>query len=130
LLADGEVTITSAYNGRIYNAVKKEGKNFVTIWDGQVWDYAPVAILKGSPHKKAAMQLVAFIARPDIMPRLTQHISYGPVRISAMAYVDPSVKADLGTSSEHMKTALQSDTEFWADHSDELKNRFSTWLSR
>lgn len=130
LLADGEVSISSAYNGRIYNAVKKEGQHFVTIWDGQVWDYAPVAILKGTRHKAAAMKLVAFMSRPEIMARLTQHISYGPVRRSAMKYVAPAMKPNLGNSPEHMATALQSDTEFWANHADELVDRFNTWLAK
>ena len=47
-----------------------------------------------------------------------------------MANVDAAMKSDLGTYSSHMKTALQSDTGFWADHADELKERFNTWLAR
>ena len=36
LLADGEVALTTAYNGRIFNAAVAEGKPFATVWDGQV----------------------------------------------------------------------------------------------
>ena len=35
MLADGEVTMTTAYNGRIFNAVAGEGKPFEIVWDGQ-----------------------------------------------------------------------------------------------
>ena len=37
MLADGEVAITTAYNGRIFNAVAGEGKPFEIVWDGQIW---------------------------------------------------------------------------------------------
>jgi putative spermidine/putrescine transport system substrate-binding protein len=36
LLADGEVAMTTAYNGRIFNAVAGEGKPFEIVWDAQV----------------------------------------------------------------------------------------------
>ena len=36
LLADGEVAMTTAYNGRIFNAVAGEGKPFEIVWDGQI----------------------------------------------------------------------------------------------
>ena len=37
-LADGEVAMTTAYNGRIFNAVAVEKKPFEIVWDGQVYD--------------------------------------------------------------------------------------------
>ena len=48
LLADGEVVMTSAYNGRLYNAIFKEKKRFVIIWDAQVWDVDYWGIVKGT----------------------------------------------------------------------------------
>ena len=38
LLADGEVVMTTAYNGRIFNAAIGEGQAFEIVWDGQVLD--------------------------------------------------------------------------------------------
>ena len=39
LLADGEVAMTTAYNGRIFNAAVSEGKPFEIVWDGQILDF-------------------------------------------------------------------------------------------
>ncbi len=39
LLADGEVAMTTAWNGRIFDAVKNSGKNFKIVWDGQGMDF-------------------------------------------------------------------------------------------
>ena len=38
MLADGEVVMTTAYNGRIFNAQVLEDQPFVIVWDGQVLD--------------------------------------------------------------------------------------------
>ena len=38
LLADGEVVMTTAYNGRIFNAVAGEDKPFEIVWVSQIWD--------------------------------------------------------------------------------------------
>jgi putative spermidine/putrescine transport system substrate-binding protein len=38
LLADGEVVMTTAYNGRIFGAAIEEGKPFQIVWDGQIYE--------------------------------------------------------------------------------------------
>ena len=60
LLADGEVKMTTAYNGRIFNAMASEGKPFEIVWDGQVFDVDLWVIPKGAPNKKAALDFLAF----------------------------------------------------------------------
>jgi len=39
LLADGEVTMSTAYNGRIFNAAVGEGQPLEVMWDGQILDF-------------------------------------------------------------------------------------------
>ncbi len=51
LLGDGQVVMTTAYNGRIFDAAMKDGKPFVIVWDGQVWDLDLWVIPKGTPNK-------------------------------------------------------------------------------
>jgi putative spermidine/putrescine transport system substrate-binding protein len=40
LLADGQVVMTSAWNGRLQNAIDKDGKPFKIVWDHQNLDWA------------------------------------------------------------------------------------------
>ena len=48
LLADGEVAMTTAYNGRIFNAVAAEGKPFGIVWDSQIFDLdLSVSVING-----------------------------------------------------------------------------------
>ena len=60
LLADGEVVMTTAWNGRIYDAVKNNKKNFKIVWDGQAMDFNLWAIPKGTKKLALAQKFVAF----------------------------------------------------------------------
>ncbi|MFA7438543.1 ABC transporter substrate-binding protein [Castellaniella sp.] len=46
LLADGEVSISSAFNGRIYSAIVDENQPLAIMWDSQIWNLDFFAIPK------------------------------------------------------------------------------------
>ena len=129
LLADGEVAITSAYNGRLFNAIVKEGQPFQIVWDGQVWDYGAFIIPKGAPNKERAIQYVKFATSAPQLAELTNYISYGPARRSGMTLVSPKVLGHLPTAKENFAKGLRANAEFWADYGDELEERFNVWLA-
>lgn len=130
LLADGEVVMTSAYNGRLYNAMVKEKKPFVIIWDGQVWDIDLWGIVKGTPSLATALEFVIFSTDTVQLANQAKYISYGPVRRSSMDLVDPKVKPHLPTSPDNFSNSLQNDFEWWADNQQDMDERFTTWLTR
>jgi putative spermidine/putrescine transport system substrate-binding protein len=130
LLADGEVAMTTAWNGRIYDAVKNNGKNFKIVWDGQGMDFNLWAIPSGSKKAEAARKFVAFTVEPDVMAEQSKYISYGPTLKAAIAKVPADILADLPTSPENSKNAFVVSSEFWADHDEELTERFNAWLAQ
>ena len=65
LLADGEVTMTTAYNGRIFSAAMTEGKPFEIVWDGQVYEIEGYVIPKGAPNIEDALKFIAFASQPQ-----------------------------------------------------------------
>lgn len=130
LLADGQVVMTTAPNGRIYDAVKNAGKHFEIMWDVQQWDVGYWAIPKRSPRRDAAYKFLAFAGSPQAQARLTGYIPYGPANQDAIALVDPAMLPHLATAPDHMRNAVQTDAAFWADKFDELNQRFSVWLAR
>tara|TARA_R110000787_G_scaffold285461_6_gene401292 strand:- start:30977 stop:32077 length:1101 start_codon:yes stop_codon:yes gene_type:complete len=135
LLADGEVAMTTAYNGRIFNAIAEEDKPFEIVWDGQVFDLDLFVVVKGAPNKKAAMDFIAFSTETEQLANQAAWISYGPVRKSSTPLIGKHATAGIPmgphmpTAPENFKTALQNDFEFWADRQDELNNRFNAWLA-
>jgi putative spermidine/putrescine transport system substrate-binding protein len=130
LLADGEVVMTTAYNGRLYNAIFKENKPFVIVWDGQVWDLDLWGIPKGSDGGKTAWDFVKFSTDTQRLADQTKYISYGPARKSSMALVSDEVKPHLPTSPENFQNALQNSFEWWADNQDDMNERFNAWLAK
>ena len=129
MLADGEVAMTSAYNGRLYNAIVKEGQPFEIVWDGQIWDYAAFVIPKGTPNKKQAMAFIKFATSAKRLANLTNYISYGPARRSGNEIVSDALKKHLPSTPEHLALGIRADSEFWADYGDQLNERFNVWLS-
>ncbi len=135
LLADGEVAMTTAYNGRIFNAVAAEDKPFTIVWDSQIYDLDLWVIPKGAPNKDLAMEFVAFSTATEQLAAQASYISYGPARKSSSSLVgayhtkpDLMMGPEMPTAPENFTTAIQNDFEFWADNQDELNERFNAWL--
>ncbi len=130
LLADGQVVMTSAWNGRIYDAVKNSGKHFQIMWDSQGLDWDLWAIPKGDPNLDDAYKFVAFASSPAAQADQTHYISYGPANADAIANVDPAILPNLPTAPDNMKTAFLTDPIFWGDKGEELRQRFTAWLAQ
>ena len=136
LLADGEVAMTTAYNGRIFNAIAVEKKPFEIVWDGQVFDLDLWAIPKGSKNKANALKFLTFSTDTKRLAGQAAWISYGPVRKSSIPLIGKHAEAgiEMGphmpTAAANFKNVVQNDFEFWADTQDELNERFNAWLSK
>ena len=136
MLADGEVMMTTAYNGRIFNAQVLENQPFVIVWDGQLLDVGQVGIVAGTPRLEEALQYVAFATSAESQVRISRRISYSPVRRSAMPLVTTHVVAGvemephMPASPANAARALRYDWAWWVDHQDEMNERFSAWLAR
>ncbi len=135
LLADGEVVMTTAYNGRIFNAAVGEDKPFEIVWDGQIMDFDLFVIPRGAPNKDLAMEYVAFATDTQRLADQAKWISYGPARLSSGPLVGlyQDGKTEMGpqmpTAEANMSNALVNDFEFWADRGTELEERFNAWLA-
>lgn len=136
LLADGEVSMTTAYNGRIFAAALNESKPFQIVWDGQIYENEMFVVPKGAPNLADAMEFVKFATSTEGLRASAQQISYGPARKSAMKeeliFKDGKtvMAPHLPTAPENMTNALESSSDFWVDHDAELNERFQAWLSQ
>lgn len=136
LLADGEVAMAHAYNGRIFKAAQVDGLPLAILWDGQINELEGWVIPKGAPQPKAALDFVAASTTPETLARFSEALPYGPPRLSSQGLVggftgDPAVAMapHLPTAPENMANALTVDPAFWAEHETELRARLATWLA-
>ena len=136
MLADGEVLMTTAFNGRIFNAQVLEDQPFVIVWDGQVLDFGQLAVLADTPRLDLAMRFIEFASRPSSMARVGRYIAYSPARKSAEALVTThfetgiEMRPHMPNTPEHTGRAVYSDWRWWSDNGDELNERSIVWLSR
>ena len=136
LLADGEVAMTTAYNGRIFAAALNESKPFQIVWDGQIYENEMFVVPKGAPNMADAMEFVKFATSTEGLRASAQQISYGPARKSAMKeeliFKDGKtvMAPHLPTAPENLTNALETSSGFWVDHDSELNERFQAWLSQ
>lgn len=136
LLADKEVVIASAYNGRLFNAQVAEKQPIAIIWDGQSVEMDGWVVPKGKLSKEMKEYLY-FATDSQRLADQSKYISYGPARKSSGPLVgayaaDASV--DMGP---HMPTAkanyfnpLVKSAEFWTDNGETLTERFNAWLAK
>lgn len=135
LLADGEVTMATGYNGRFFDAMVGEGKPFGIIWDGQYMDVDVFVVAKDSPNPEAAMEYLKFATATEQLAAQAKYIAYGPSRKSSADLVGlyqdgkTEMAPHMPTNPDHLKTAVYDDPEFWADHDAELNERFNAWLA-
>ncbi len=134
LLADGEVVISSGWNGRLFDVIEKEKQPIAMLWDWQVLDVGGWVIPKGAPNLDEAKKFIRWVTEAQSLADLAKYISYGPTRASALSLV--GMHAELGidmsphmpTHPDNAKRSLVYNYEFWADNLDDLNQRFQAWL--
>ncbi len=92
LLRNKKVVMTSAYSGGTLDAIKNRNENLAIVWDSRVLDMVVWVIPKGSVNFKEALDFIVFASDSKRMAAHANQISYAPVRKSAMAYIDDSVR--------------------------------------
>ena len=130
LLASGEVTMTSAYNGRISAANKTDKKNFKIVWTNSLYTIDSWVIMKGTPNKAQAEQYIAFVSDPQHQKDLPPKIPYGVTTKAATPLIDKMVLPELPTAPENIATAIYINEPFWVENIDKMNQRFNAWVAR
>ncbi len=138
LLADGEVSIGSTYNGRLFSVIEEQNQPVSILWDWQMFDLDGWIIPAGLPEDRQARALdfVKFATDTQRLADQAKFISYGPARASSAPLV--GTHADLGIEmAPHMPTdpanavnTFLFNYEWWADYRDDLDAKFQAWLAQ
>ena len=135
LLADGEVIMGSTYNGRLFSVIEEEKQPIAMMWDWQVFDLDGWVVPKGSPHKKLVMDYLRFATDTQRLADQAKYISYGPARASSAPLVGKhatlgiEMAPHMPTNPANAKHTLLYNYNFWADHADDLNQKFAAWLN-
>lgn len=127
-LASGEVTMTSAYNGRVI-AANQQGRHFKMSWTNQLYAMDFWAIPKRG-NRDQAFDIVNFMTSPEPQKAFAEKMVYGVTNAKAMDSISADIKPQLPTAEENMVGALAVSTPFWVDHEEELQQRFNRWVAQ
>ncbi len=136
LLADGEVVIASAYNGRLFNAIAVEKQPIGMLWDWQAFDLDGWIVPEGAKQLDLVKKYLYFATDTQRLADQAKFISYGPARKSSAPLVGKhaelgiDMKPHMPTDPANAKTVLQFDYVWWADHRAEMDERFNAWLAQ
>ena len=138
LLADGEVFMGSAYNGRLFSAIFEQSQPLAIAWDHQVLELDGWVVPAGLPaeREKAVMDYLFFATDSQRLADQAKYIPYAPARISSVALVGKHADLDVEMA-PHMPTnpanganKYINNYNWWGDHRDDLDAKFQAWLSK
>jgi putative spermidine/putrescine transport system substrate-binding protein len=124
LLSTGEAAMGFIGNGRAYAA--KDGGHPVDVqWSGHV-DFGDFLVIpKGSPHKDAAMQLIAYIVSTEHNGALSGFISYSPANTNSK--LPAAAKPKELTSSYLDLPHVNFDDQYWATNYQAVNDKYQAW---
>jgi len=132
-LISGEMSLCTAWNGRILDAAK-DGAPIRVCWEcGHVVNTDGWSIIKGlkdqDPQAFELAQLyMAWTSLPEINARIAQFVAYGPINSASLPYLDgreyEEVRDELPSSTANIPYAILKDEAHVARHTDEWRERW------
>jgi putative spermidine/putrescine transport system substrate-binding protein len=124
LVQTGEIDYSYTYATRA-KAAQESGLPIGFSFEQNLVGLEYLAVLKGAPNKKNAMDFVKFALRPDRQAALMDLHGNTPASKKALDMVKPEARKWM--SSPTSTTNVISNDEWWADNYDELSRRFKEW---
>ena len=115
LMKDGEVDMTTGWNGRFDNA-RADGGKVAYSFNQALLDYDCFAVPKGAPNRDTAMEFLAEISKPEYQDDLPKYITYGPTNKAAYdtGEITAEVAAGLPSSPENAAVQLPVSLEWYS----------------
>jgi putative spermidine/putrescine transport system substrate-binding protein len=126
LLADGEVVMAQAWNGRAYNLTKTVpvGVSF----NQATLHEAILAIPKGNKLAKEAMKYFTAYSHPERIAKFCEVTPYPGYLPGVAEYLPAELAAFVPTYPPNLEVQLVSNDAYWDKVRDELTERWNAWL--
>jgi putative spermidine/putrescine transport system substrate-binding protein len=127
LLADNEVKLAVAWNGRIAGAAKK-GQPLEFTYQQGILDAESWVVPKGTKNKETAMQFINYASQAKPQAELLKEIPYGPTNKKAFDFMDKEYAKTLPTYPDNLSKQIMLDTKWWHENFAKVNDRFQAWL--
>ncbi len=106
LMKDGEVDMTTGWNGR-FDVAKMDGAKVMYSFNQALLDYDCFAVPKGAPNRDTAMEFLAEISKAEYQDDLPKYITYGPTNKAAYETGEISAETAAGLPSSPANSSMQ-----------------------
>ncbi len=127
LLVDGEVVMSTAYNGRIQSEMNK-GAPLAYTWRQNIANTGGYAVPRGAKNATAAMQLLGYALDPERQAKFAKMIPYGVTNKDAFANMKPEDRAVLPTAPENIDQAILVDPKWLGENLSEMTERLEKYI--
>lgn len=131
LVADGEVDMIGAWNGRISAAIKS-GAPFAFTFNQGLLIADCLVIPKGVKNKDLAMKALATAVSAEMLANLPQYIDYGPANLKAYdtGKISPELAKQLNTSPENAAKQAIVRGDWWGDNGAAARERWAAFINQ
>lgn len=127
LLASGEAPYGSFWNGRM-TMLAATGVPLEVSWNQNIAANDSLVVLKGSKNKEAAMKFIALATSAEVQAHLSTKSAYAPANVKAVDFMDAEIVKTL--PDKETATQINANMHYWADHRDEIGQRWYEWQAR
>ncbi len=129
-LVAGDVVMSSAYNGRVTQAIKKDNRPLALVWPESIYAIDFWAIPKGSKNVEHAHKFIQVASETQNLTHYASLMPYGPTTKESVKALSPELAATLPSSEKNMEKALALDVDFWTDYGESLEQRYNSWVAQ
>lgn len=125
-LMAGDITMSSAYNGRI-DVAQRQGMSLGIVWPQSIYDMDYWVVIAGSPNIDRAINFIKLASSEPAQSAYSSMIAYGPINKESIKNLAAKDLKNIPNSPENSKNALRNNLKFWSKHGPELESRFNAW---
>ncbi len=129
LLADGEVTVAAAWDGRL-NTVIEEGAPVQYTYNEGLLHFGSAVVAKDAPNKNLAMHLINYLCSPEVQAKIGEEFGYGGTNAKSFDLIeDEEVAKGLNTYPDNAEKQIIYDEAFWGgEERDAIDERWTEWM--
>lgn len=128
LLTSDSASIAATVTGQ-YTALKNAGEDVTVQWNQAFIVPSGFVVPKESANPDAAFALAAWMNDPENQAVFTERTGYGPVNSEVFDVLTADVVENLVNSPEHEGIGIYWDTQWRAEHIEELIDAYTAWLA-
>ncbi|QDL90395.1 ABC transporter substrate-binding protein [Paroceanicella profunda] len=132
LLADGEVDMEMAWNGRV-SSIAKEGAPVAFTYNQGMLQFTSLCILKDAPNLDTAWKFVNAAMDPEIQANFPAYIDYGPGNPAAYdtGKISPERAAEMPSAPANASRQVLVSTDWWTSpEGEEVLKRWAEFIQQ